>query len=347
MHRKTSSRKCFHLIDARGDTKVAAMDQHSIRRVVGTGAFRGSSWCIRKKCWTLGSQHLSELHKEFISLHASREWTHRAVCRVSKPPSWIDERSGMSGIFIFRWCILATRVFTLPWGAVLSKPYPDVPWTLTPSVVSQSQCAQCLTYILQSFMPTSLKSRHACIFTIPWPCSIPFILVDGKAIKNESTAKPKPKSTPKSRKGKGAKPAHPFLSASVENSFYFTQTAPDHYAAVDYLKPFDPKLSDKQRLHKQWTKFLKVLLDSPEQLYSDQGKWLQTSWKSPENGLGTLWQERDDAETASDIEDTACNNIRKHSLRSAERNVLGVILNLDDQREQSLFTIKKNATISL
>lgn len=148
--------------------------------------------------------------------------------------------------------------------------------------------------------------------------------------------KSKTKSTPKSKKGKGgkgAKPAHPFSSATVENSFYFVRTAPCLYSAVDYFKTFDPKTSDKQRLHSHWTNALQILLESPEQQYFDQGRRLKLCWESPGNGLGTFWQEREDAETASDIEDAARDNIRKHSLRSAERNVLSAIHNLDDQSE--------------
>ncbi|KAI8600272.1 hypothetical protein EDD21DRAFT_431390 [Dissophora ornata] len=83
---------------------------------------------------------------------------------------------------------------------------------------------------------------------------------------------------------------------------------------------------------------------------SDQGKRLRQLWDSPDNGLGAFWQERDDAETASDVEDTARNNIRKHSIRSAERNVLGAIHNLDDEsgskrakREKKKILGKENA----
>lgn len=148
--------------------------------------------------------------------------------------------------------------------------------------------------------------------------------------------KSKTKSTPKSKKGKGAKPAHPFSSATVENSFYFVRTAPRLYSAVDYFKTFNPKTSDKQRLHGHWANALKILLDSPQQQYVDQGKRLRLSWESPGNGVTAFWQEREDAETSSDIEDVVRDNIRKHSLRSAERNVLGAIHNLDDQSEYIL-----------
>ncbi|KAF8977140.1 hypothetical protein BGZ52_007323, partial [Haplosporangium bisporale] len=144
-------------------------------------------------------------------------------------------------------------------------------------------------------------------------------------------AKSKTKSTPKPKKGKWAKPAHPFSSATVENSFYFVRTAPRLYSAVDYFETFNPKTSDRRRLHSHWTNALQILLDSPEQQYVDQGKRLKLCWKSPGNGLGAFWLEREDDETASDIEDAIRNNIRKHSLRSAERNVLGAIHNLDDQ----------------
>ncbi|KAF9276608.1 hypothetical protein BGZ74_003573 [Mortierella antarctica] len=119
----------------------------------------------------------------------------------------------------------------------------------------------------------------------------------------------------------------------MENSFYFVRTAPRLYSAVDYFKTFNPKTSDKRRLHGHWTNALKILLDSPQQQYVDQGKRLRLSWESPGNGVATFWQEREDAETSSDIEDTVRDNIRKHSLRSAERNVLGAIHNLDDQSE--------------
>lgn len=140
----------------------------------------------------------------------------------------------------------------------------------------------------------------------------------------------------KSKKGKGAKPAHPFSSATMENSFYFVRTAPHLYSAIDYFKTFNPKTLDKRRLHRHWTQALQILLKSPEQQYSDQGKRLKLCWESPGNGLGTFWQEREDTETASDIEDAARDNIRKHSLRSAERNVLSAIHNLDDQSEYSI-----------
>ncbi|KAF9369261.1 hypothetical protein BGX21_006084, partial [Mortierella sp. AD011] len=135
---------------------------------------------------------------------------------------------------------------------------------------------------------------------------------------------------PRSRKVKDAKTAHPFSSATVENAFYFVKTAPRLYSAIDYFKTFDPRPSDKQKLHGHWINALKILIDSPEQLYFDQGKRLRQSWDSPNNGLGDFWQERVDAETVSDVEDTVRINIRKHSLRSAERNVLGAIQNLDD-----------------
>ncbi|KAF9079283.1 hypothetical protein BGX27_006665, partial [Mortierella sp. AM989] len=139
------------------------------------------------------------------------------------------------------------------------------------------------------------------------------------------------KSTPKLEKGRKAKQAHPFSSAAVENAFYFVQTAPRLYSAIDYFKTFDPKPADKQRLHSHWTNALQILLNSPEQQYFDQGNRLKLSWESPGNGLGTFWQDQEDARSASDIEDAARDNIRKHSIRSAERNVLGAIHNLDDQ----------------
>ncbi|KAG9063271.1 hypothetical protein KI688_010538 [Linnemannia hyalina] len=152
------------------------------------------------------------------------------------------------------------------------------------------------------------------------------------------------KSAPKSKKVKEAKPAHPFSSAAVENAFYFVRTAPRLYSAIDYFKTFDPKTSDKQRLHSHWSNALQILLDSPEQQYFDQGKRLKLCWESPENGLGTFWQEREDAKTASDIEDAARDNIRKHSIRSAEFNVLGAIRNLDDQsRSKRVRRAKKKA----
>ncbi|KAF9978946.1 hypothetical protein BGZ65_006789, partial [Modicella reniformis] len=127
-------------------------------------------------------------------------------------------------------------------------------------------------------------------------------------------------------------------------------TAPRLYSAIDYFKTFDPKPSDKQILHGHWINALNILLDSREQLYSDQGKRLRQLWYSPDNGLGAFWQERDVAETASDVEDTARNNIRKHSIRSAERNVLDAIHNLDNEsrskrakREKKKNLGKKNA----
>ncbi|KAG0308204.1 hypothetical protein BGZ99_001205 [Dissophora globulifera] len=142
-----------------------------------------------------------------------------------------------------------------------------------------------------------------------------------------------PKSkTESSSRSKKSKEAHPFSSATVENSFYFIRTAPRLYSAVDYFKTFDPKTLDKQRLHKHWSNALKILVDSQEQHYSDQGRRLKTLWASPGNGLGAFWQEREDAESVSEIEGVARDNIRKHSIRSAERNVLGAIQNLDDQR---------------
>ncbi|KAF8932399.1 hypothetical protein BGZ47_011403 [Haplosporangium gracile] len=110
---------------------------------------------------------------------------------------------------------------------------------------------------------------------------------------------------PKSKKAKDAKPAHPFSSAAMENAFYFVRTAPRLYSAI--------------------------FLASPDQQYFDQGKRLKFCWETTRNGLGAFWEEREDAKTASDIEDAARDNIRKHSIRSAERNVLGAIRNLDDQ----------------
>ncbi|KAG0032523.1 hypothetical protein BGZ82_006497 [Podila clonocystis] len=156
-------------------------------------------------------------------------------------------------------------------------------------------------------------------------------------------AKSKTKSPPKPKKGKRAKPEHPFSSATVENSFYFVRTAPRLYSAVDYFKTFDPKTSDKRRLHSHWANALQILLDSPDQQYFDQGKRLKLCWESPGNGLGAFWQEREDDETASDIEDVARDNIRKHSLRSAERNVLGAIHNLDDQSRSKRVRREKKA----
>ncbi|KAF9326934.1 hypothetical protein BG006_009691 [Podila minutissima] len=157
--------------------------------------------------------------------------------------------------------------------------------------------------------------------------------------------KSKRKSTPRSKRGKGAKPAHPFSTATVENSFYFVRTAPRFYSAIDYFKTFNPKASDKQRLHSYWSNALKILLDSPQQQYVDQGKRLRLSWKSPGNGVTTFWQEREDAETASDIEDTVRDNIRKHSLRSAERNVLVAIHNLNDQSRSKRARREKKKTL--
>ncbi|KAF9992472.1 hypothetical protein BGZ79_003034, partial [Entomortierella chlamydospora] len=93
-----------------------------------------------------------------------------------------------------------------------------------------------------------------------------------------------------------------------------------------------------------------ILLNSPEQQYFDQGRRLRLCWESPGNGLGTFWQELKDAKTASDIEDAARDNIRKHSIRSAERNVLGVIHNLNDQNKcitLSSFSLKKVPLMNL
>ncbi|KAG0031680.1 hypothetical protein BGZ81_000770 [Podila clonocystis] len=156
-------------------------------------------------------------------------------------------------------------------------------------------------------------------------------------------AKSKTKSTPKPKKGKRVKPEHPFSTTTVENSFYFVRTAPRLYSAVDYFKTFDPKTSDKRRLHRHWANALQILLDSPDQQYFDQGKRLKLSWESPGNGLGAFWKEREDDETASDIEDNARDNIRKHSLRSAERNVLGAIHNLDDHSRSKRIRSEKKA----
>ncbi|KAF9426887.1 hypothetical protein BGZ94_005866 [Podila epigama] len=80
-----------------------------------------------------------------------------------------------------------------------------------------------------------------------------------------------------------------------------------------------------------WVKAMQILKDSPEQQFSDQGKKLQGTWNSPGNGLGTFWEERDEHLTTSDIEDAARTKIRKYSLRTAERNILGAIVDLDDQ----------------
>ncbi|KAG0041205.1 hypothetical protein BGZ83_002167 [Gryganskiella cystojenkinii] len=142
------------------------------------------------------------------------------------------------------------------------------------------------------------------------------------------------KSTPKSKarstkKVNDAKPAHPFLSAAVENSFYFVQTAPRRYSAVDYFKTFDPRMSHKQRLHGHWSNALQILLNSQEKQFRDQGGRLKRNWELPENGLGSFWRDLEEAETISDVEDVARMNIRKRSLRSAERNILGATDNLD------------------
>lgn len=97
MHRKTSSRKWFHLIDVGGDTKEAGMDQHSVRRTVGTGAFRGPNGCIRKVVglWT-HCIYLNYTKSSFLCKPVENEHNEPSI-ESAKPPSWIDERSGMSG----------------------------------------------------------------------------------------------------------------------------------------------------------------------------------------------------------------------------------------------------------
>jgi len=84
-------------------------------------------------------------------------------------------------------------------------------------------------------------------------------------------------------------------------------------------------------VHSHWSNALQILLASPDQQYFDQGRRLKLCWEATGNGLGAIWQEREDAKTASDIEDAARDNIRKHSIRSTERNALGAIRSLDDQ----------------
>ncbi|KAG0330830.1 hypothetical protein BG004_001969 [Podila humilis] len=128
---------------------------------------------------------------------------------------------------------------------------------------------------------------------------------------------------------KGAKPTNPFLSSDVKNSFYFVQTAPHRYSAADYFKTFNPKISQKQRLHAHWSHALEILENSQDKKYSDQGSRLKRIWDAPDNGLGTFWQDLEDAETTSDVESSARINIRKRSLRSAEHNILNAIDTLD------------------
>ncbi|KAF9426971.1 hypothetical protein BGZ76_002526 [Entomortierella beljakovae] len=149
---------------------------------------------------------------------------------------------------------------------------------------------------------------------------------------------------PKLKKAREVKPAHPSLSAAVENAFYFVQTALRLYSTIDYFKTFDPNPSDRQKLHSHWTNARQILLNSPEQQYFDQGRRLKLCWESPGNGLGAFWQEQEDAKSSSDIQDAARDNIRKHSIRSTEHNVLGAIHNLDDQsRSKRVRKEKKKA----
>ncbi|KAF9972793.1 hypothetical protein BGZ73_004022 [Actinomortierella ambigua] len=127
------------------------------------------------------------------------------------------------------------------------------------------------------------------------------------------------------------KSTHPFSSSKLPNSFYFLRTHPNRYDPVDYFRTFSGlKIRDKGRLHRCWGNVLQILLESPLQKYKDNGSRLQTAWSTPDKGLGTFWDELGQAETASEVLDASRENVRKRSLRSAERSILRAIDDIDN-----------------
>ncbi|KAF9163140.1 hypothetical protein DFQ26_002894 [Actinomortierella ambigua] len=127
------------------------------------------------------------------------------------------------------------------------------------------------------------------------------------------------------------KPKHPFSSARLPNTFYFVRTHPDRYDPTDYFRTFSGlKPADKGKMHRHWTTAIQILLDSPVQKFNDNGGRLQARWKLRDRGLEAFWSGIEEAESASDVLKASSENIRKRSLRSAERNILSAIDDIDD-----------------
>ncbi|KAG0227271.1 hypothetical protein BGW42_003073 [Actinomortierella wolfii] len=132
------------------------------------------------------------------------------------------------------------------------------------------------------------------------------------------------------------KSPHPFNSARQPNKFYFLRTQPNRYNPVDYFHTFrNIKASDKGRLHALWSSAIDILLESPLQIYKDNGKRLQLKWDTPDKGLGSFWHEIESAESISNILDASSKSIRKRSIRSAEKSILSAIDELDDTSTSS------------
>lgn len=126
------------------------------------------------------------------------------------------------------------------------------------------------------------------------------------------------------------KQTNPFSAARLPNTFYFVRTHPAQYDPVNYFQTFSTlKAADIGSPHKYWTTVLRILLESLVQKYKDNGGRLKARWSLPDKGLGTFWDAIEEAESANDVLNSSSDNVRKCSLRSAERNILGAIQDIN------------------